>query len=69
MYPDPKRVRNNRITLRFDDYEHDLITALANYQGEAAATLLHHVVMREALALLTSGVDSVAQSAATTKTQ
>lgn len=34
MYPDPKRVRDNRITLRLDDYEFDLIKALANYQGD-----------------------------------
>lgn len=52
MYPDPKRVRDNRITLRFDDYEHDLIRALANYQGEELAALLRGLVMREALALM-----------------
>ncbi|MBR7777389.1 hypothetical protein [Undibacterium rugosum] len=52
MYPDPKRVRDNRITLRFDDYEHDLITALANYQGEQPSTLLRQLVLREAAALL-----------------
>jgi uncharacterized protein (DUF1778 family) len=61
MYPDPKRVRSKRITLRFDDYEHDLISALANYQGEQVATLLHEIVMREALAVLkTSGNHSLA---------
>lgn len=52
MYPDPKRVRDNRITLRFDDYEHDLISALANYQGEELAALLRGLVMREALAVM-----------------
>ena len=57
MYPDPKRVRDNRITLRFDDYEHDLITALANYQGEQPSTLLRQLVLREAAALL--GLDDV----------
>jgi hypothetical protein len=34
MYPDQKRLRDNRVTVRFDDYEHDLITALANYQND-----------------------------------
>lgn len=56
MYPDPKRIRNNRLTLRFDDYEHELITALANYQGEQPATLLRQLVMREAVATL--GIES-----------
>lgn len=55
MYPDPKRIRNNRLTLRFDDYEHELITALANYQGEQPSTLLRQLVLREAATLL--GVD------------
>ncbi|MGB6054489.1 MAG: hypothetical protein WBG17_04530 [Burkholderiaceae bacterium] len=55
MYPDPKRVRDNRLMLRFDDYEYEVITALANYQGEQPATLLRQMVMREAAALL--GID------------
>ncbi|MDE3738562.1 hypothetical protein PSH28_18310 [Pseudomonas resinovorans] len=52
MYPDPRRVRDNRVVLRFDDYEHDLIKALANYKGEQLATLLREMVMREASAVL-----------------
>ncbi|HEF5787063.1 hypothetical protein KGP65_02605 [Burkholderia multivorans] len=48
MYPDPKRVRDNRLMLRFDDYEYALITALANYQGEQTATLIRQMVLREA---------------------
>ncbi|MCY1439383.1 hypothetical protein D9M71_556170 [compost metagenome] len=52
MYPDPRRVRDNRVVLRFDDYEHDLIKALANYKGEQLATLLREMVMREATAVL-----------------
>jgi uncharacterized protein (DUF1778 family) len=53
MYPDPNRVRCHRLTVRLDRYEHDLITALANYQGEQPAALLRQLVMREAAALLT----------------
>lgn len=65
MYPDPKRVRSNRIMLRFDDYEHELITALANYQGEQLATLVRQLVMREAAAVLAQNdSDSVAGRAA-----
>lgn len=64
MYPDPKRVRNNRIVLRFDDYEHELITALANYQGEQLATLARQLVMREAAAVLgINPTDSVSRCA------
>lgn len=63
MYPDPRRVRDNRVTLRFDDYEFDLVTALANYQGEQPATLLRQLVMREAAELLAA--DGVNVSSAT----
>ena len=47
-YPDPKRVRDNRLTLRLDDYEHGLVQALANYQGEQISTLVRDLVLREA---------------------
>ncbi|MBK1711283.1 hypothetical protein [Rubrivivax gelatinosus] len=57
MYPDPKRVRDNRVTLRLDDYEHDLLTALANYQGEQLSTLLRELVMREAQQVLAASFD------------
>ena len=30
MYPDQNRVRTNRVTLRLDQYEHELLVALAN---------------------------------------
>lgn len=56
MYPDPKRIRNNRIMLRFDDYEHELISALANYQGEQLSTLARQLIMREASVVL--GIDN-----------
>ena len=51
MYPDPKRVRNNKHTVRFDDYEQAVLTALANYQGEQLAVLIREIVMREATAV------------------
>jgi uncharacterized protein (DUF1778 family) len=59
MYPDPKRVRDHRLTLRFDDYEHAVITALANYQGEQPASLLRAIVMREAAAILAAHDDTI----------
>lgn len=52
MYPDPKRVRNNKHTVRFDDYEEAVLTALANYQGEQLAVMIREIVMREATAVL-----------------
>lgn len=48
MYPDPKRVRDNRVTIRLDDYEHKLVQALAEYQGEQLAVLLRLLVVKEA---------------------
>lgn len=53
MYPDPKRVRDNRITLRLDDYEFDLIKALANYQGDQPSTMARELLLREAQQVLT----------------
>ncbi|WP_041376761.1 hypothetical protein [Polaromonas naphthalenivorans] len=64
MYPDPKRIRSHRITVCLDEYEHDLLTALANYQGEPFSKLLRVLVMREAQQLLLGSGDSVEQSAA-----
>jgi len=52
MYADPKRVRDNRVTVRLDDYEHALIQALANYQGEQPAAMLRQLIMREAATVL-----------------
>ena len=63
MYPDAKRVKNNRVTLRFDDYENQLIIAMANYQGQQPATLLRELIMREAAAVL-GMADSVPQKTA-----
>lgn len=48
MYPDPKRVKDNRVIVRLDDYEHGLLVALANYKGVPLATLLREIVMSEA---------------------
>ncbi|WP_207003923.1 hypothetical protein [Trinickia mobilis] len=59
MYPDPKRVRDRRLTLRLDEYEHAVVVALANYQGEQPAALLRTLVMREAATLLVSRDDSI----------
>ncbi len=64
MYADPKRIRENRITIRLDGYEHDLLQALANYQGEQLATLMREMVMREARQLLEQTGASVERSAA-----
>ncbi len=52
MYPDPKRVRDNRLTLRFDDLEYDVITALARYQGEQPAALVRQLALLAAEHLL-----------------
>ncbi len=53
MYPDPNRVRTEKVTVRLDQYEHKLLSALAEYQGEQLSTLLRTMVVREAQAVLT----------------
>jgi uncharacterized protein (DUF1778 family) len=53
MYPDTKRLKDNKITIRLDDYEHRLVMALADYQGEQPSTLMRRIVMRAAVELLT----------------
>ena len=58
MYPDPKRVRNHRHMLRLDDYEQALVESLAHYQGEAVATILRQLALRQAAALLASDTGS-----------
>ncbi|KVC82450.1 hypothetical protein [Burkholderia ubonensis] len=63
MYPDPKRVRNNKHTVRFDDYEQAVLTALANYQGEQLAVMIREIVMREATAVLAERNASILERA------
>lgn len=55
MYPDAKRIRKNRVMVNLDDYEHDLVSSIANYQGEELAVLLRQMVMREAVAIIAAG--------------
>jgi len=65
MYPDPKRIRQHRVMLRLDDYEHALVESLAHYQGEAVSTILRQLALRQAAALLASDTgSSVAHSPA-----
>lgn len=52
MYADPKRLKNNKLTLRFDDYEFDLIMAIARYQGEQPSAFLRELVLKEAAAMV-----------------
>lgn len=52
MYPDPKRVRDNRVTIRFDDYEDELLRAMANFKGEQMTTMLREMAMTEARRVL-----------------
>ena len=58
MYPDAKRIRSHRVMLRLDDYEHQLVSSIANYQGEELAVLVRQIVMREALAVIAADDDN-----------
>lgn len=54
MYQDPKRVRS-KITVYLDQYEADVITALANYLGVPKAEVMRQMLMKEAREAL--GID------------
>lgn len=58
MYPATNR-KERSITIRLDEYEHRLVKALMDYQGEQPATLLRQIVMREAASVL-SDINRVA---------
>ena len=62
MYPDPKRIKDNRVIVRLDDYEHSLLVALANYKGVPLATLLREIVMSEAGEILDLQQQNVTQT-------
>ena len=52
MYPDPKRVRNNRVIIRLDDYEFDLIKSIAVLQGNHTSTTARELLMSAASRIL-----------------
>lgn len=54
MYQDPKRVRT-KATVYLDQYESDVIVALANYLGVPKAEVMRQMMMKEAREVL--GVD------------
>lgn len=51
MYADKKRVKTNTLMLRFDDYEFELVLAMAEYQGKQPSVLLRELVLHEAAEL------------------
>lgn len=62
MYPDPKRVRDNRVVVRLNDYEYELLASLARKQGSPLSTLVREIVVKEA-----RRADSAAQDRSATK--
>ncbi|WP_106418197.1 hypothetical protein [Salinicola tamaricis] len=54
MYQDPKRIRQ-RCTVYLDQYEADIITAMANYLGVSKAEVMRQMMMKEAQAVLGLG--------------
>lgn len=47
MYQDTKRIRQ-RTTVYLDQYEADIITAMANYLGVPKAEVMRQMLMKEA---------------------
>ncbi|REC94901.1 hypothetical protein [Kushneria indalinina] len=52
MYRDTRLLKTSRIGVNLDEYEDNLIEALAAYTGTEKATLVRELVMRAALDLL-----------------
>lgn len=55
MYPDPNRVRNYRLPLNLNQYEHDVIQGFANIIGIDKSRLAREMLMREAQRMLLEG--------------
>lgn len=45
MYPDPKRVKDNRVMVRLDDYQDATLRRLSELTGQQPATLARDLLM------------------------
>lgn len=45
MYPDPKRVKDNRRMVRLDDYQDELLIKLSVLTGQQLATLMRDLLV------------------------
>ena len=52
MYQDPDDIREHRIVIRVSTKNRAIVNTLANYQGEAVATLAHDMMMHMAFELI-----------------
>lgn len=52
MYPDPKKVKDQRITVRLDDYDDATLQRLSRITGQQLATLARELMMSEAQRVL-----------------
>lgn len=48
MYADPSLIREHVVKIRFNDPEHDLISAWVNYTGQQKAALLREMLLEQA---------------------
>ncbi|MDP2127224.1 MAG: hypothetical protein Q8K97_07580 [Pseudohongiella sp.] len=69
MYQDPKRIRQNRVSINLDDYEAALIQALVDYTGTERATLIRDMVVAQAQAVLMPTPQSMAGAGFPLKSQ
>ena len=60
MYPDPKRIRKNRVSINLDDYEAALIQALVDYTGSDRAALVRQMLIAQAETVLLPIPESMA---------
>lgn len=59
-YPDPNKVRCYRHSLNLNQYEQDLIIALANYKGWHPATLIRELAVSKAMDIFSLPADPIA---------
>lgn len=57
MYADPSLIRNNRINLRLNDVEADLLDAVTNFTGQQKGALIRELLLEQARLVLIGQAD------------
>ena len=57
MYADPSLIRANRINLRLNDDEAELLDAVTNYTGQQKGALIRELLLEQARLVLSGNAD------------
>ena len=63
MYTDPCLIRNNRINLRLNDVEADLLDAVTNFTGQQKGALIRELLLEQARLVLAGQADYAPRAA------